>query len=65
MNEGSGNVTLDTTALMSALEGVSTQIKAFITSILPYLLGIGTAALVLFFGIWAFRMIKKWFSKGA
>lgn len=61
----SGNVSLDTTALMSALESVSNSIKDFISAILPYLLGIGTAALVLFFGIWAFRMIKKWFSKGA
>lgn len=62
---GEGGVQLDTSALMTALGSISESIKSFITAMLPYLLGIATAALVLFFGIWAFRMIKKWFSKGS
>lgn len=64
MGEGANN-TLDTTALMSSLQGVANDIKDFVNDLLPYLLGVATAALVLFFGMWAFRMIKKWFSKGS
>lgn len=62
MGESTG---LDTSALMTALNSVGESIKDFIGEMLPYLLGIATAALVLYFGIWAFRMIKKWFSKGS
>jgi hypothetical protein len=62
---GESNQVLDTSALMTALNSVGESIKGFIGEMLPFLLGIATAALVLYFGIWAFRMIKKWFSKGA
>jgi hypothetical protein len=62
---GESNVSFDTNVLMSSFNSIGESIKDFINLMTPYFIGIGAVALIIFFGIWSFKMIKKWFSNGS